>query len=582
MPGGKRFLALLTARLEGYTFLVVIPLSVYFVVISGETRGYPGEYVITGALIAGPVTLVVGLLARIRRLWPYLTYFTGGHGAERGEGNRERIRKLLLMHPVWEATVITIRWFAGISMASWYVWHRTGMFGGVEFALGMLIAVPSSFAIFYFTSENVLSRVLKDERLGDAPRDPGDGRVFGLFGRTILTLVSAVSIPAVVFGHFFYLSQEGMLTMRNANLHIGVIAAFSLMVILIIAYESSVSIRLAVRLVVGALEKLREGDLAVRIPLVSRGEIGVIGRHVNHLADSLSEFMKKNRELTDNLERKVARRTEELHTAMEELTAANEHLREARDELWGEMELAKRIQTVLLPACPGIEGYDLAVRMEPAAHVGGDYYDVIKGAAADWVVIGDVSGHGMTAGLVMMMAQTAIHATLKINPGIDPLGLLEAVNGVIYQNTRRFSEEKFMTLTAIAVGRDGEMRYAGLHEDILVYRAARDSVEVLETDGIWIGMIQDIRGRVTGARLRLEPGDVMLLHTDGVVNAWARGSVAGNRSLERDSFGQRRLVGALERRGGESASAVLTEIMELLEDYRREDDATLLVIRRTQ
>ncbi len=580
MPGGKRFLALLTVRLEGYGFLVVIPLAVYFVVASGEARGYPGGYVFTGALIAGPLTLLPGLLARFIRLRPFLAFQSRGSGEDRCEDDRERIRNLLLLHPLWEALAVGIRWLGGIAIASGYVWYRTGVFGGVESALVMLISVPSSFAIYYFTSENILARALGDERMGEAPRHPGEGRVFGLFGRAILTLVSAVSIPAVVFGYFFFLSQEGMLATGRVNLHIGVITVFSLMVILIIAYESSVSIRLAVRMVVGALEKLRKGDLDVRIPLVSRGEMGIIGRHVNYLADSLNEFMIKNRELTDNLERTVERRTEELNTAMEELTAANEHLREARDELWGEMELAKRIQTVLLPGSPRIGGYDLEVRMETAAHVGGDYYDVINTSDGDWVVIGDVAGHGMTAGLVMMMARTAIHTILRNNPGTDPRGLLETVNGVIYENTRRFSEEKFMTLTAIAVGHDGEMRYAGLHEDLLLYRAATGSVEVHETDGILIGMMEDIRGRVTGARLRLEPGDVLLLHTDGVVNAWARGSVSGSRVLERDSFGQGGLVGALERRGGESATAVLAEVMELLEDYHREDDATLMVIRR--
>ncbi len=60
--------------------------------------------------------------------------------------------------------------------------------------------------------------------------------------------------------------------------------------------------------------------------------------------------------------------------------------------------------------------------------------------------------------------------------------------------------------TAIAVGHDGEMRYAGPHEDLLLYRAATGSVEVHETDGIPIGMMEDIRGRVTGRAFALSPG----------------------------------------------------------------------------
>ncbi|TFH41060.1 MAG: hypothetical protein E4G96_06290 [Chrysiogenales bacterium] len=580
MPRAIPLLFSLTVRLEAYAFFIIVPLIVFLVAVSSESRGFDGIHVIRGALISGPLMFGLGFLFRALRLRPVMAFLAGKNAGEGVVRDGSAIRKILLTHPVWEATAVAFRWVVGLSIAAFYIWCCTGVLGSIEYLLTMLVAIPSNFAIFYFATENILSRLLMDERFGGAPREPSDRRVFGLFGRALLTLVSTVMIPTVVFGYLFYLSQEGHVTILHASMHIIFIILLSSLAIIVIAYESSVSMHLAVRQVVGALEILRKGDIDIRIPMVSRGEIGIIGRHVNCLADSLDEYMKRNRDLTKNLESKVTRRTEELNSAMEELTAANEHLREARDELWGEIELAKRIQSVLLPAYPRIAGYDVAVRMDPAAHVGGDYYDVINGTGIDWVVIGDVSGHGMTAGLVMMMVQTAIHATLKINPSIRPVGLFEAVNEVIFENTRLFSEEKYMTLTAISVGRDGEMCYAGPHEDILVYRAASGSVEVHETDGLWIGMYEDIRGRVGGARLDLAPEDVMLLFTDGVVNAWTRNSVAGRRRPESDSFGQERLMEALRRTGGVSAAKILEEIVGLLDGYRCEDDATLVVIKR--
>ena len=93
-------------------------------------------------------------------------------------------------------------------------------------------------------------------------------------------------------------------------------------------------------------------------------------------------------------------------------------LKKARDALWGEMELAKRIQTALLPQRKGgIRGYESAVTMLPAKEVGGDYYDIIETDAGDrWVAIGDVAGHGVDSGLIMMMAQASIMTVIKGNP----------------------------------------------------------------------------------------------------------------------------------------------------------------------
>lgn len=83
--------------------------------------------------------------------------------------------------------------------------------------------------------------------------------------------------------------------------------------------------------------------------------------------------------------------------------------------------------------------------MKPADDVGGDYYDVINIGGYDWIVIGDVSGHGVTAGLVMMMVQTSIHSVLQGNPGIKPSELIEQVNSVIIGNIRKFNENKYLT-----------------------------------------------------------------------------------------------------------------------------------------
>ncbi len=124
--------------------------------------------------------------------------------------------------------------------------------------------------------------------------------------------------------------------------------------------------------------------------------------------------------LMEQLEQKVEERTAELKKAM--------------DALWGEMELAKKIQTTLLPRAPAIRGFEIATYMQPADQVGGDYYDIINAEGLDWLVIGDVSGHGVPAGLIMMMVQTAIHMAITAKPNLRPDVLLNRVNSVITEN----------------------------------------------------------------------------------------------------------------------------------------------------
>jgi len=178
------------------------------------------------------------------------------------------------------------------------------------------------------------------------------------------------------------------------------------------------------------------------------------------------------------------------------------------------------------------------------------------------------------------MAQTTIRTVLRNTPGIMPHRLLEMVNDILYENLRMMSEDRYMTMTAIALTPDGSFRYAGLHEDILIYRAVDGSVETHETDGAWLGLQPDIREQGIDQSLSMGPGDVLLLHTDGVVNAWRKETVGGRRKPEEDMFGAAGLVLLLGNHGKSHPSEILGEIRNALGAFAPDDDATVVIVKR--
>ncbi len=248
-------------------------------------------------------------------------------------------------------------------------------------------------------------------------------------------------------------------------------------------------------------------------------------------------------------------------------------LKKARDALWSEIELAKRIQTALLPDKKKIRGYEIASEMLPAKAVGGDYYDVIEtDQGKRWALIGDVSGHGVDSGLIMMMAQTSIQATVNNNSESSPSEILKKVNRVIRENLDRLDSDHYMTIMAIRFD-DNEMTVAGKHQDIIVYRATSNKTENIETNGTWLGISDDIDEYIRDAIISIDDGDVILLFSDGLTDA-ADG--------QGEMFGQERLENALHKYADLPVNKILEKIMTDVNEFQKDqlDDMTLMVIRK--
>ncbi|RYE94959.1 MAG: hypothetical protein EOO75_00565 [Myxococcales bacterium] len=249
-------------------------------------------------------------------------------------------------------------------------------------------------------------------------------------------------------------------------------------------------------------------------------------------------------------------------------------LERALRDLWGEMDLARKIQTVLLPNAPSLPSYDVAGDMRPAATVGGDYFDVIEDGDNTWLLIGDVSGHGVSAGLIMMMVQTSVRTAIlgarERADQLTPSGLLRLVNSAILGNLDKIGRGQYMTIHAMRL-RDGELLHAGLHQDLMIYRAATDTLETIETDGVWLGVVDDAGPLLHDVAVTLHPGDVVLAYTDGILET---------RRLP-EPLGEGRLGAAFTElaRAGASSSEIVKTLLERAGEAEH-DDMTLLAARR--
>jgi phosphoserine phosphatase RsbU/P len=261
-----------------------------------------------------------------------------------------------------------------------------------------------------------------------------------------------------------------------------------------------------------------------------------------------------------------------LHARVVEETAVRERL--AREQALGELVVGRRIQTAVIPKHVLVPGLEIAAGMATADRVGGDYYDIFPTADGCWFAIGDVTAHGVLAGMIMMMIQTAVSTLVKGLPDCTPARLVSQLNAVMTPNIRsRLGKSEHATFVALRYRADGRIVMAGAHEDLVVYRAAERRCERLAQNGVWIGIADDIEGETSDQPFLLGPGDVLLLYTDGLIEA---------RSATNEEFGLDRVEVIVQGGADAPVSAIYERLLSAVREWSpvQQDDVTLIVVRR--
>jgi len=322
-----------------------------------------------------------------------------------------------------------------------------------------------------------------------------------------------------------------------------------------------------------ALSFLNQNSLELLIPVIMEGKVNAlvgIGKKEN-----LQAYTIKDIELLENMGRQIG------------ITIDNAMHHEdivEKERLAEEMKLGREIQMALLPReLPVIKGLSVQGLMQPAKEIGGDYYDFVTLPNKDHlaVVIGDVSGKGVAAGLLMAMAKTAIH-TLSQDEA-SPKQILLRTNAILNQH---IGGQKFMTMLYFrydSINRTFTYSSAG-HEHILIYRnklaservvpqGTSPNVETIMSGGFMLGMIPDIAQFLEDKTIILNPKDKIILYTDGVTEA---------RNSQEGLFGLPRLIDLVSKYGFKPASELLSSIKDDVYSFigTREqfDDITLVVM----
>jgi serine phosphatase RsbU (regulator of sigma subunit) len=311
-------------------------------------------------------------------------------------------------------------------------------------------------------------------------------------------------------------------------------------------------------------------------PALHQGRVSCIVYLENNLAPGM--FTRERVEVLRILSAQAAISIENarLYSGLEEkirqLEDAQEGLKE-KERLSREMEIAQRIQTSILPRTLEVPGLEISATMLPATEVGGDYYDVISVDGGCWIGIGDVAGHGLSAGLVMLMIQSGIAALGRESPAASPRELLRVLNQMLYDNVRkRLGQQEHATLSLLRYHVDGRFIHAGAHEEFIVWRDREQRCELINTRGIWMAAIPNIPRTMVDQFFELQRGDVLVLYTDGAIEA-----MDGNRK----QMGLARLSDAVAQVHAQPVEAIRDHLMSKVRQWMsiQDDDITLLVAR---
>jgi len=389
-------------------------------------------------------------------------------------------------------------------------------------------------------------------------------------GISARNLVLGFVVPDSEIYASLYAAQDEINATTN-RIAKGILISIVSFLFVVLAVSVAISRRFTSGLVTlaDAAGRLARADYDIQVPVRGRDEVARVGAAFNAMAREI-------RDHTETLEQRVADRTSQLASANDEIQSLYAKLMDENIRIGAELDVARRIQTMVLPTLAehdSIPALEIASYVEPADEVGGDYYDVLYTQGRARIGIGDVTGHGVESGVLMLMVQSVARA-LHERGLDDPRVFLEVLNRAIYKNSERTQSGKHLSLAFLDYA-DDSVTISGQHEEFILIRQDGTVRRIDTIDlGFPIGLEEDIGDFVSSIDVPFQKGDMMVLYSDGVTEAE---SEAGE-LYEMD----RLIASALRNHQNTATQAVAAMISDLrthIGTQKVHDDITLVVLK---
>jgi serine phosphatase RsbU (regulator of sigma subunit) len=333
--------------------------------------------------------------------------------------------------------------------------------------------------------------------------------------------------------------------LRDHSIEFAVVSTLFAVFIMIAVVRS---VLLPLRRLVRVSDSIAEGRTDLRADASSRDEFGHLARSFNSMVDNL-------------------------HQRIEEVAAKNRILSQAEQDLQRQMRLAQQVQKRIVPRHATFEGLEVYTRIHAAKMVGGDFYDVQaldRSGQQFGLVIGDASGNGIPAALVMVLALTVMREASRQT--YDPAQVFDRVNHGIREQFAEEMLEAYVTASYVTLDLSAmKLRVSNAgHEPSLLWKKASGQVIELEADGLFLGSFDSTE--YESREHAVAPGDKVLMFTDGLTET---------RNADGDFFGKPRLIELMETFGYLPARELGDKIFEAATEFRGDpapqDDVAVLI-----
>ncbi len=326
------------------------------------------------------------------------------------------------------------------------------------------------------------------------------------------------------------------LAIKNQYIQTVIILGAVLLLVSILSFLLSRRFSENILILAKGVKRIASGDFSTRVEVVGKDEIGELAQDFNTMVPTLMEHI----------------------------------------EIKSSLDVAMEVQTNLLPqTSPQIRGYDVYGESRYCDELGGDYFDYIRPESDGENIrfaIGDVSGHGVPAAMLMGSVRGYLRARTLSGGSLGEI--ITDVNRLVAQDT--YKTGQFMTMLMVELDpENSELRWvrAG-HEPALIYDPAENDFSRLEGEGIVLGAFEDVEYSEECCA-ELKDGQILILGTDGI---WEASNNEG------EFFGKERLWELIDLKRDSTAQSIASGIFAAVQDFtgrsKQEDDLTVVVIKK--